>query len=137
MMQRRMLSKEDEAATGADEIEVRREDQDKINKFSRLHQRELNLEDELKAKHKEKEDLEDISNELELADEEDMIPYKIGDSFISLPLPDVQELLSTNTTKIEEEVAVLEEKLGTIKEGMQELKVELYARFGRSINLET
>jgi hypothetical protein len=30
---------------------VRREDQDKINKFSRLHQRELNLEDELKAKH--------------------------------------------------------------------------------------
>lgn len=45
------LSKEDEAAAGADEVEVRREDQDKINKFSRLHQRELNLEDELKAKH--------------------------------------------------------------------------------------
>ena len=45
------LSKEDEVATGSDEIEVRREDQDKINKFSRLHQRELNLEDELKAKH--------------------------------------------------------------------------------------
>ncbi|KFX87845.1 hypothetical protein V490_07987 [Pseudogymnoascus sp. VKM F-3557] len=137
MMQRRMLSKEDEAATGADEIEVRREDQDKINKFSRLHQRELNLEDELKAKHKEKEDLEDISNELELADEEDMIPYQIGDSFISLPLPEVQDLLATNTTRIEEEVSVLEGKLETIKEGMQELKVELYARFGRSINLET
>lgn len=63
--------------------------------------------------------------------------YRIGDSFISLPLPDVQELLATNSTKIEEEVSVLEEKLGTIKEGMQELKVELYARFGRSINLET
>lgn len=30
---------------------MRREDQDKINKFSRLHQREINLEDELKAKH--------------------------------------------------------------------------------------
>jgi hypothetical protein len=30
---------------------VRREDQDKINKFSRLHQREIALEDELKAKH--------------------------------------------------------------------------------------
>ncbi|ELR01651.1 prefoldin subunit 4 [Pseudogymnoascus destructans 20631-21] len=137
MMQRRMLSKEDEAATGADEVEVRREDQDKINKFSRLHQQELNLEDELRAKHKEKEDLEDISNELELADEEDMIPYQIGDSFISLPLPEVQELLFTTSMRIEEEVSVLEEKLGTIKEGMQELKVELYARFGRSINLET
>ena len=44
------LSKEDEAAVGKDEIEVRREDQDKINKFSRLHQRETVLEDELKAK---------------------------------------------------------------------------------------
>lgn len=31
-------------------MEVRREDQDKINKFSRLHQRELNIEEELKAK---------------------------------------------------------------------------------------
>jgi prefoldin subunit 4 len=45
------LSKEDEAATGADEIEVRREDQDKINKFSRLHQREIAVEEELKTKH--------------------------------------------------------------------------------------
>jgi prefoldin subunit 4 len=45
------LSKEDEAAAGGDEIEVRREDQDKINKFSRLHQKEIALEDELKTKH--------------------------------------------------------------------------------------
>lgn len=34
-----------------DEVEVRREDQDKINKFSRLHQRELKLEEDLKAKN--------------------------------------------------------------------------------------
>jgi prefoldin subunit 4 len=45
------LSKEDEATAGGDEIEVRREDQDKINKFSRLHQKEIALEDELKTKH--------------------------------------------------------------------------------------
>lgn len=44
------LSKEDEEATG-DETEVRREDQDKINKFSRLHQRELKYEEELKLKN--------------------------------------------------------------------------------------
>ena len=43
------LSKEDEAAMG-NELEVRREDQDKINRFSRLHQRETVLEDELKTK---------------------------------------------------------------------------------------
>lgn len=106
---------------------------------------------------KEKEDLDDVSNELELADEDELIPcvpknlsesnrcsrltssarYQIGDSFISLPLAEVQELLSTSTEKIEEDVSGLEEKLNTVREEMQELKVHLYARFGRSINLET
>jgi len=136
-MQRRMLSKEDEAAAPGDEVEVRREDQDKINKFSRLHQRELALEEELKAKQKEKEDLDDVSNELELADEEDMVPYKIGDSFISLPLPEVQEMLSASSSQIEEEESAVAEKLSSVREEMSQLKVELYARFGRSINLET
>lgn len=45
------LSKEDEVATGGEETEVRREDQDKINRFSRLHQREISLEEELRSKH--------------------------------------------------------------------------------------
>ncbi|CAF9937617.1 MAG: hypothetical protein HETSPECPRED_000594 [Heterodermia speciosa] len=136
-MQRRMLSKEDEAAVGKDEIEVRREDQDKINRFSRLHQREMALEEELKVKAKDKEDLEEISTELELADEDEKIPYKVGDTFISLPLPEVQELLATSTSRIEESVSAVEDRLGTIREEMESLKVDLYARFGKSINLET
>lgn len=44
------LSKEDEATVGNEDLEVRREDQDKINKFSRLHQREMLLEEDLNAK---------------------------------------------------------------------------------------
>lgn len=44
------MSKADEEAAG-DEVEVRREDQDKINKFSRLHQRELVLQEELDSKN--------------------------------------------------------------------------------------
>jgi prefoldin subunit 4 len=46
-------------------------------------------------------------------------------------------MLSASTEKFEEEVAAIEEKLTTIREEMSQLKVELYARFGRSINLET
>ncbi|KAH0528507.1 hypothetical protein TsFJ059_003366 [Trichoderma semiorbis] len=134
IMQRRMLSKEDEAA---DEVEVRREDQDKINRFSRLHQRELALKEELQLKSKEKEELDDISTELELADEDDKIQYKIGDAFFHLPLEQAQEMLSTATTRIDEETEKLEEKLGTIEDEMSQLKVELYARFGKQINLET
>ncbi|KAI1110963.1 Prefoldin subunit-domain-containing protein [Nemania sp. NC0429] len=135
-MNRRMLSKDDEA-TASDEVEVRREDQDKINKFSRLHQRELSLQDELKSKNKEKEELDDVTLELELADEDEKIPYKIGDAFFHVPLSLAQDMLASSTSRIEEEVSELEDKLGTTKEEMQQLKIELYARFGRSINLET
>ncbi|KAK4133147.1 Prefoldin, subunit 4 [Trichocladium antarcticum] len=120
-----------------DEIEVRREDQDRINQFSRLHQHELSIEDELKTKNKEKEELEDITSELELADEEDTVPYKIGEAFFHLPLPQAQELLGLSTARIEEEVGELEEKMGAVREEMTQLKVELYARFGKTINLET
>ncbi|KAL1980014.1 hypothetical protein VTN96DRAFT_4811 [Rasamsonia emersonii] len=131
-----MLSKEDEASAG-DDTEVRREDQDKINRFSRLHQRESMLEEQLKAKRKDKEDLEEVSTELELADEDELVPYKIGDSFIHLPLSEAQALLASSTEELDGEVSRLEESLADLREEMQQLKVALYARFGRSINLET
>ena len=63
--------------------------------------------------------------------------YKIGDSFVSLALPEVQTLLSTSTEQIDEEVTKLEDSLGGVQEEMKQLKVALYARFGKSINLET
>lgn len=63
--------------------------------------------------------------------------YKIGDTFFSLPVPEVQELLSGSVEKIDGEITVLEEKMGELGEEMSELKAALYGRFGRSINLET
>jgi len=104
---------------------------------------------------KEKEDLEEVSTELELADEDDKVPYvsfrtsfvrlqltiaqryKIGDSFFSIPLPEAQSMLSASTEKLTDEVTALEESLSKLREEMQDLKVALYARFGKSINLET
>jgi prefoldin subunit 4 len=94
--------------------------------------------------------------ELELADEEDTVPwillrlaktirstcwtthrYKIGDAFFHVPLPQAQEMLGLSTALLEEEIEELEDKLGTIRGEMTELKVDLYARFGKTINLET
>jgi hypothetical protein len=49
-MQRRMLTKDEEASAQSEDLEVRREDQEKINKFSSLHQKEEILEEELRAK---------------------------------------------------------------------------------------
>jgi hypothetical protein len=46
------LSKEDEAAVpgGGEDIQVRREDQQKINQFSTLHQKEMAVEEALRGK---------------------------------------------------------------------------------------
>lgn len=63
--------------------------------------------------------------------------YKIGDSFFSLPLPEAQEMLTASTERIDDAVSDLEGKLTKLRDEMQELKVALYERFGRSINLES
>ncbi|THX20711.1 Prefoldin, subunit 4, partial [Aureobasidium pullulans] len=126
------LSKDEEG----EETEVRREDQDKINRFSTLHQKEKLLQADLKTREKEKEDLEEVSSELELADEDEKVSYKIGDSFFLLSLPEVQELLAASIEKIDSDVTAVEEKLSELREEMQQLKTALYGRFGRSINLE-
>jgi prefoldin subunit 4 len=49
----------------------------------------------------------------------------------------VQELVSADSSRIDEDVGKLEEKLSACQEEMSQLKVALYGRFGRSINLET
>lgn len=46
-------------------------------------------------------------------------------------------MLGLSSAKVEEDIEELEDKLNTIREEMTQLKVELYARFGKSINLET
>lgn len=63
--------------------------------------------------------------------------YKIGDSFFQLPLPDAQAMLASSSELIDGDVSKLEDSLGELREELQSLKVALYARFGRSINLET
>ena len=63
--------------------------------------------------------------------------YKIGETFYSLPVAEVQGLLEKSTERIDAEVSVLDEKLGEMKVEMQGLKAALYHRFGQSINLES
>lgn len=66
-----------------------------------------------------------------------LFSYKLGDAFFSLPLPAVQGLISVSTEKIDKSVSAVESQLSEIRERMEELKIQLYARFGKSINLET
>lgn len=45
-------------------------------------------------------------------------------------------MLEAASERIDEEVSNFEDELSGIREEMRQLKVELYARFGKSINLE-
>lgn len=63
--------------------------------------------------------------------------YKIGDAFFHVPLPQAQEMLGITGARVDEDINGLEEKLETLRDEMTELKVQLYARFGKTINLET
>ena len=53
-----------------------------------------------------------------------------------MKLEQAQEMLSDASERIDGEVGKIEETLSGIREEMKQLKVELYARFGKSINLE-
>ena len=62
--------------------------------------------------------------------------YKLGDSFLWLPVSEVQELLEESVEKINNEVSLIEKQLDSSREEMERMKVALYARFGKSINLD-
>lgn len=77
-----------------------------------------------------------MASELELADEDELVPYKIGDSFLHLPLEEVQELLEKSTERIDVDIIEIEKKVDSNRAKMDALKVLLYAKFGKAINLD-
>lgn len=62
--------------------------------------------------------------------------YKIGDSFISLPLGKVRERLEADSETCNVAVKELEGRLKETVDEMSKLKSLLYSKFGKSINLE-
>ncbi|WVO19384.1 uncharacterized protein IAS62_000663 [Cryptococcus decagattii] len=122
-----------------DGVEVAWEDQQRINTFSKLNNRLSDIQDLLKVKNEEKEYYDDLSTELELADEDNPQPvlYKIGEAFFYLPLRDARRQLKGDLKKYEKEIEGLEGRATECENGMKELKVLLYAKFGKQINLET
>ncbi|KAG5513359.1 hypothetical protein PMAC_001422 [Pneumocystis sp. 'macacae'] len=136
----RMLDPADE--TDAD---VNWDDQCKINTFSKLNQRLQNRTRFLKDKSFEKDCMEDLVTELELADENESLlrsyfcfkSYKVGDAFVLLPFDQVQKRLETEQDQVNEEVWKIETEISELNSEMEKLKKDLYKKFGKAINLET
>jgi prefoldin subunit 4 len=83
------------------------------------------------------ESITDALQEIELLiDEDEGVPYKIGDSFYTLSSEEATERMEGEKVVVEAQVEGLEEQLETIREELNKLKAKLYGKFGTSINLE-
>lgn len=95
------------------------------------------LKNEIEAKKKSLQNLQDASDDLMMFDDDSLlIPYQIGDVFISHTQEETQEMLEAAKEKLEQEVKGLEERVSAIQQVLGDLKVQLYAKFGNNINLE-
>lgn len=112
------------------------EDQQKINTFSKLIMRKDNLEKELSQQRQEKEYLDDVSLEIELVDEDELVPYKIGSLFLQLKQSEVVEQLEKDMESVDQLIDSLESQETGLDEEIRVLKSSLYAKFGDNINLE-
>ncbi|XP_042265229.1 prefoldin subunit 4 isoform X1 [Thunnus maccoyii] len=121
-----------------EDVNVTFEDQQKINKFARNTSRMTELKNEIEAKKKKSlQNLQDASDDLMMFDDDSLlIPYQIGDIFISHTQEETQEMLEAAKEKLEQEVKGLEERVSAIQQVLGDLKVQLYAKFGNNINLE-
>jgi len=129
----RMLRQDDESE---ENTEVTWEDQQKINKFSKLNSRLTELEEGISKQNSEKGALEDLAMELELADEDERIEYKIGEAFFRISLSQAQTLLAKDQESAEAEINRLQAQIDECHQEMKDLKVVLYAKFGKQINLD-
>eukprot|EP01134_Creolimax_fragrantissima_P001296 CFRG1296T1 len=129
-----MLSKTDEPAQ---EVEVNWEDQRKINAFSRLTSNIADLETSLEEKLRLRKNLEDAESDLMmLIDDEEMVPFQIGEVYVQVTQEDASERLQKLQTETDAEIDGVKEKVADINEKLTKLKTALYAKFGNSINLE-
>ncbi|GAB0100971.1 Prefoldin subunit 4 [Sergentomyia squamirostris] len=118
------------------DVHVTFEDQQKINVFAKQNARLEDLKEELKVRQNDLKSLEEASDEIELFDDTEQIPFLLGEVFISHNLPKTQELLVEAKEKKKKEIKEIETKCKELGDTIADLKNQLYGRFGSHIYLE-
>ena len=62
--------------------------------------------------------------------------YRVGETFLHVPVGKAQKMLAADREAILKEIDDLQTRLGECAEEMKDLKVVLYAKFGKAINLD-
>jgi prefoldin subunit 4 len=114
-------------------------DQQNINKFSRHNAKLSELKEELETKRKQLTTLSDAKealDELAILSDISTAPLFIGETFLIESTDDVLSSLDIRKNKIQKEIDDLQQRIQTIQHVLSDLKVKLYGKFGKSINLE-
>lgn len=115
--------------------DVRLEDQENINAFSRLNMLAKELRAKIEVAKRSIEDSEEAGNEIMLMDD-DTVPFLIGECFVRISQEEAERRLEELSDEAKEELGGLEKRLQEVTEEMGRLKESLYERFGDSIHLE-
>ncbi|EFA09930.1 probable prefoldin subunit 4 [Tribolium castaneum] len=118
------------------DVHISYEDQQKINKFARLNAKLEDLKEEVKVKENDLKSLEEACDEIALFDEEEKIPYLVGEVFILQDTETTQQCLDDAKKKIDQDIKELKSQSDDVKSQMSDLKSHLYGKFGSHINLE-
>ena len=127
------------AATKDVEVHVEYADQQNINKFARNNAKLTELKEEMEGKRKELTALSDARealDELAILSDVSAAPVLVGETFLIEPTESIFSSLDSRKTKIEKEMEDIQQRIQTIQGLLSDLKVSLYGKFGKSINLE-
>ena len=119
-----------------EDVHISYEDQSKINKFAINNSKLHDIKEEIELKKKELQNLSDAIDELIMLDEDTPVPFMYGEVFAHLTVSTANEELEKAKASLENEIKDLDSKQSSIKSLLDELKVHLYGKFGKKINLE-
>eukprot|EP00939_MAST-03C_sp_MAST-3C-sp1_P002923 g2923.t1 len=129
-----------EASSGANvETQVRAEDQNRINEFSRNNARMAEIEEEYsraKTKLESYQDAEDAVEEISCDYNPGDIKLLVGESFVDVGEDFAEKHVEEKKKELKGVVKRYKDELGALRKRQGELKKALYGRFGNAINLE-
>jgi prefoldin subunit 4 len=112
------------------------EDQQKINLFAKKNSQLNDIKDQITDKERIYQNVEDAADELILVDDDQLIPYEIGEIFVLITSEDAQQKLEDYKLEIQQELDDLKLQASEIDILLGKVKSQLYAKFGNNINLE-
>jgi len=121
----------------SEDVEVRAEDQARINEFGVIHQQWTDLEAQKEQLKAELDCIEDAEQEVMLASDNDVHMVRLGSAFVKVSEDEFNQFLEKKRTEAEDRRNKIAADISELETHREELKTTLYARFGTTINLET